>query len=129
MQYRKVSNHPFLFGEPIDQATGLHIGEAYPALLIAASGKFKLLDRMLTKLKAEGHKVLIFSQMTRLMDILQDYCSHKGYVTCRLDGSTKLHDRQKYIDVFNNKDNVDHFVFLLSTRAGGLGINLAGAGT
>ncbi len=60
--------------------------------------------------------------MTHLLDILQDYLSWKGYLMCRLDGSTKLAERQEMIDTFNN--NKDYFCFLLSTRAGGLGINL-----
>ena len=130
MQYRKVCNHPFLFGEPLDVNSGQYLGEAHPELLVAASGKFKVLDRMLASLKAGNHKVLIFSQMTKLMDIIQDFCICKNYAVCRLDGSTKLMDRQAAIDSFNDsKDCDEQFVFLLSTRAGGLGINLAAADT
>ncbi len=128
MNLRKVCNHPFLFGEPRDPSSGQFLGEAHPALLLMASGKFKLLDRMLPRLRAGGHKVLIFSQMTQLLDILHDYLLHKGYAdTCRLDGSTKIADRQQQIDHFNSSP--DCFVFLLSTRAGGLGINLSSADT
>lgn len=103
------------------------MGEANPALLVMASGKFKLLDRMLPVLREGGHRVLIFSQMTRLLDILQDYLAYRGYGCCRIDGSTKVLDRQAAIDSFNQ--DPDMFVFLLSTRAGGLGINLASADT
>jgi SNF2 family DNA or RNA helicase len=127
MNLRKVCNHPFLFGEPRDPQSGHYLGEANPSLLVMASGKFKLLDRMLPRLKAEGHKVLIFSQMTQLLDILHDYLLHKGYDTCRIDGNTKMQERQESIDRFNSSP--DCFCFLLSTRAGGLGINLASADT
>lgn len=126
MNLRKVCNHPFLFGEPQDER-GVYLGDAKPHLLVMASGKFKLLERMLPKLKADGHKVLIFSQMTKLMDILQDYLDYKKYGFCRLDGSTDLEIRQKAIDDFNKDENI--FCFLLSTRAGGQGINLAAADT
>lgn len=126
MQLRKVCNHPFLFGEPRD-ARGEYIGSAHPELLVKASGKLALLDRMLASLKRDGHRVLIFSQMTQLLDILQDFCAYRGYKQRRIDGSTKLVDRQAAIDAFN-QDN-EYFVFLLSTRAGGLGINLCGADT
>ena len=126
MQLRKVCNHPFLFGEPRD-SDGEYLGDKHPQLLVGASGKFQLLDRMLDRLKRDGHRVLIFSQMTKLLDILQDYCAWKKYRTCRIDGSTKLAGRQTAIDTFNG--NSDIFVFLLSTRAGGLGINLTGADT
>ncbi len=91
MHLRKVCNHPFLFGEPKD-AQGRYLGEVNKKLLTLASGKFKLLDRMLPRLKAGGHKVLIFSQMTQLMNILEDYLLSlgEGYAYCRLDGSTKV---------------------------------------
>ena len=126
MNFRKVCNHPFLFGEPRD-ASGAYLGDVNPQLLVMASGKFKLLDRMLPKLKAAGHKVLIFSQMTELLNILQDFVEYKGYQQCRLDGSTELKERQRMIDQFNKDPEI--FVFLLSTRAGGQGINLTAADT
>jgi ATP-dependent DNA helicase len=127
MNLRKVCNHPFLFGEPCDDR-GRYLGEAQPKLLSMASGKFRLLDRMLPLLKKQGHKVLIFSQMTELLNILEDYLLlTEGYDYCRLDGSTKIQDRQAGIDRFNKDPNC--FVFLLSTRAGGLGINLTSADT
>jgi ATP-dependent DNA helicase len=140
MNHRKNSNHPFLFGEPIDPGTGKHVGTAFPALLIRASGKFNLLDRMLTKLHKNKHQVLIFSQMTEVLSIIEDYLVYRQWKYCRIDGSTKIDDRQRQMDLFNaektngtngeRNDNDDrHFVFLLSTRAGGLGINLASADT
>ncbi len=105
-----------------------YIGIVDPLSLINGSGKLKLLDRMLPLLKKENHKVLIFSQMTELLNIIQDYCYYKDYNMVRLDGSTKLVERQAAIDSYNNpKDDV--FIFLLSTRAGGLGINLTAADT
>jgi len=140
MNHRKNSNHPFLFGEPIDNATGQHVGTAHPQLLIRASGKFHLLDRMLTKLHEKKHQVLIFSQMTEVLSIIEDYLVWREWKYCRIDGSTKIDERQRQMDAFNaektngaggkRNDNDDrHFVFLLSTRAGGLGINLASADT
>ena len=127
MNLRKVCNHPFLFGEPRDSQTGKYLGEASPDLLVMASGKLKLLDRMLPVLREQKHKVLIFSQMTQMLDILQDYLYHKEYKCCRLDGTTKLQDRQDGIDLFNNDPDV--FCFIISTKAGGLGINLTAADT
>jgi len=134
MNLRKICLHPFLFGEPTDEQ-GEYIGVSNPKALIYASGKFRLLDRMLPRLYEEGRKVLIFSQMTELLTILEDYLLSKDFSYCRLDGSSKIQDRQESIDKFNKvpgngrdkKGGV--FVFLLSTRAGGLGINLATADT
>mmetsp|Transcript_15154 Transcript_15154/g.46849 ORF Transcript_15154/g.46849 Transcript_15154/m.46849 type:complete len:589 (-) Transcript_15154:74-1840(-) len=129
MNQRKNANHPFLFGEPRD-AAGRYVGEANPRTLVNASGKFRLLDRLLTKLKVTNHKVLIFSQMTELLNIIQDYVAGKGWGVHRIDGGVELSERQRQIDEFNaEKGANEHFVFLLSTRAGGLGINLATADT
>jgi len=140
MNNRKNANHPFLFGEPIDPATGVHLGTAHPQLLIRASGKFALLDRMLERLFHDKHQVLIFSQMTQLLNIIEDYLRLRSWNYCRIDGSTKIDERQQQMDAFNSEktagaggarnDSDDRrFVFLLSTRAGGLGINLATADT
>eukprot|EP00559_Dactyliosolen_fragilissimus_P007188 CAMPEP_0184863292 /NCGR_PEP_ID=MMETSP0580-20130426/10487_1 /TAXON_ID=1118495 /ORGANISM="Dactyliosolen fragilissimus" /LENGTH=797 /DNA_ID=CAMNT_0027361547 /DNA_START=180 /DNA_END=2573 /DNA_ORIENTATION=+ len=140
MNHRKNANHPFLFGEPIDGATGQHVGSAHPQLLVRASGKFALLDRMLERLFKDKHQVLIFSQMTRVLNILEDYLIWRNWKYCRIDGNTKIDERQRQMDVFNaektagadgsrNDDDDRHFVFMLSTRAGGLGINLASADT
>ncbi|XP_059592779.1 ISWI chromatin-remodeling complex ATPase CHR11 isoform X3 [Vitis vinifera] len=121
MQLRKCCNHPYLFqgaepGPPY--TTGEH--------LITNSGKMVLLDKLLPKLKERDSRVLIFSQMTRLLDILEDYLMFRGYLYCRIDGNTGGEDRDASIDAFN-KPGSEKFVFLLSTRAGGLGINLATA--
>uniref|UniRef100_A0A7N0U8U4 Uncharacterized protein n=1 Tax=Kalanchoe fedtschenkoi TaxID=63787 RepID=A0A7N0U8U4_KALFE len=121
MQLRKCCNHPYLFqgaepGPPY--TTGDH--------LVTNAGKMVLLDKLLPKLKERDSRVLIFSQMTRLLDILEDYLMYRGYQYCRIDGNTGGDDRDASIEAFN-KPGSEKFVFLLSTRAGGLGINLATA--
>ncbi|KQJ87242.1 hypothetical protein BRADI_4g09970v3 [Brachypodium distachyon] len=121
MQLRKCCNHPYLFkgaepGPPY--TTGDH--------LIESAGKMVLLDKLLPKLKARSSRVLIFSQMTRLLDILEDYLMYKGYQYCRIDGSTGGDDCDAFIEAFNKPES-EKFIFLLSTRAGGLGINLTTA--
>ncbi|CAK8530939.1 unnamed protein product [Lathyrus sativus] len=121
MQLRKCCNHPYLFqgaepGPPY--TTGDH--------LITSAGKMVLLDKLLPKLKERDSRVLIFSQMTRLLDILEDYLMFRGYQYCRIDGNTGGDDRDASIEAYN-KPGSEKFVFLLSTRAGGLGINLATA--
>jgi len=95
--------------------------------VVEKSGKMKVLDQLLMNLLERGHKVLIFSQMTRMLDILGDYLAHKKLPISRLDGSMGFEDRQENIDRFNETDEVN--IFLLSTRAGGLGINLTAADT
>jgi len=119
MQLRKVVNHPYLFRT--DQWVA---DEAF----IRASGKFVLLDSMLPKLKAAGHRVLLFSQMTSLIDLLEDFFHLRGFDYLRLDGSTPAEEREKRMAMFNDASS-PAFVFLLSTRAGGLGLNLATADT
>ena len=119
MQLRKVCNHPMLFSPE-----GYQINEE----IIRCSGKFSLLDQMLPKLKAAGHRVLIFTQMTAIMTIMEDYFSLRGYLSLRLDGSTPAEEREKRMYKFNAPDS-PYFVFLLSTRAGGLGLNLTSADT
>ncbi|CAM6081834.1 unnamed protein product [Calypogeia fissa] len=121
MQLRKCCNHPYLFqgaepGPPY--TTGDH--------LVENAGKMVLLDKLLPKLKQRDSRVLIFSQMTRLLDILEDYCQYRDYEYCRIDGNTSGEDRESAIDQFNQPGS-PKFIFLLSTRAGGLGINLATA--
>lgn len=93
-----------------------------------ASGKFELLDRILPKLKSTNHRVLLFCQMTQLMTIMEDYLSWRGFGYLRLDGTTKAEDRGELLRKFNSKDS-EYFIFLLSTRAGGLGLNLQSADT
>jgi len=95
--------------------------------LIADSGKLATLDGLLTKLKEEGHRVLIFCQMTKMIDILEDYMAYRKHMYVRLDGSSNLADRRDMVEDFQTRDEI--FAFLLSTRAGGLGINLTAADT
>ncbi|KAL4715911.1 hypothetical protein ACJJTC_013211 [Scirpophaga incertulas] len=99
---------------------------ALPLELILESGKFQKLDEMLPRLKEEGHRVLLFSQFTMILDVLEPYLTARQHRYLRLDGSTAVTDRQELIDQYNASDI---FVFLLSTRAGGLGINLTAADT
>lgn len=100
----------------------------YHDWIFRSSGKFELLDRILPKLKEFNHRVLIFTQMTHLMDIMQIYFDYKGIKHLRLDGSTKADDRGIRTTMFNEQ-NSEYDVFLLSTRAGGLGLNLQTADT
>jgi ATP-dependent DNA helicase len=126
MQLRKVCNHPFLFDWPIDPQTSMPILNNE---LAAQSGKVLLLDCLLTALFKRGHKVLVFSQMTKMLDILEDWAVHlKKWNTCRLDGAVSQENRRQQIETFQDPEsNVN--LFLLSTRAGGLGINLTVADT
>lgn len=96
--------------------------------LYRVSGKFELLDRILPKLKATNHRVLLFCQMTQCMTIIEDYLGWRQFGYLRLDGTTKAEDRGELLRKFNAKGS-DYFVFLLSTRAGGLGLNLQTADT
>ena len=82
-----------------------------------------LLDKLLRRLKERGHRVLLFTQMTRVLDIMEDYLVMRRYPYCRIDGNTSYEMREDFIDTFNAPDS-EKFLFLLSTRAGGLGINL-----
>ncbi|KAG0303580.1 hypothetical protein BGZ98_006511 [Dissophora globulifera] len=126
MELRKCLNHPYLI-EGVEPRY-LDTAELVHKSLIEAGGKLELLHNMLPKLKQNGHRVLIFSTMTRLLDILEDYLNGEHYNFVRLDGSTSSADRQARIDKYNAPDS-DVFVFLLSTRAGGVGVNLATADT
>ncbi|XP_049534531.1 SWI/SNF-related matrix-associated actin-dependent regulator of chromatin subfamily A containing DEAD/H box 1 homolog [Anopheles darlingi] len=98
-----------------------------PEKLITSSGKFRKLDELLPQLKADGHRVLIFSQFTMMLDIMERYLKIRKHGYLRLDGSTAVTDRQELIDQYTSDPNL--FVFLLSTKAGGLGINLTAADT
>merc|ERR1719225_355683 len=95
--------------------------------IIAESGKFRLLDDMLPMMQSNGDRVLIFSQFTMMMDIMEKYLKIRGHRYLRLDGQTPVQDRQYLIDDFNKDPEI--FIFILSTRAGGLGINLTAANT
>ncbi|CAL9049068.1 unnamed protein product [Musa banksii] len=124
IQLRKNCNHPDLFESAIN---GSYF---YPPIeqLIGQCGKFQLLDRLLGLLLAQKHKVLIFSQWTKVLDIIDYYLSEKGLEVCRIDGRVKLDERKRQIEAFNDL-NSNVSIFLLSTRAGGLGINLTAADT
>lgn len=151
MQLRKCCNHPYLFD-------GAEPGPPYTTEqhIIDNAGKMVVLDKLLKRMKEQGSRVLLFSQMSRVLDILEDYCVFRGYgkflsrnntlVTlskalkfspltlftapileyCRIDGQTNHEDRVTAIDEYNKPDS-SKFIFLLTTRAGGLGINLVTA--
>ncbi|RAH46014.1 putative SNF2 family helicase/ATPase [Aspergillus brunneoviolaceus CBS 621.78] len=121
MQLRKCCNHPYLF-------EGAEPGPPYTTdeHLVDNAGKMVILDKVLARMKKQGSRVLIFSQMSRVLDILEDYCVFREYKYCRIDGTTAHEDRIAAIDEYNKPDS-DKFIFLLTTRAGGLGINLTTA--
>ena len=128
MQLRKCCNHPYLFEGAEDKAL-----DPFGDHIVTNSGKMRVLDKLLLKLMSQGSRCLIFSQMTRVLDLLEDYCVYRQrngdpFTYCRIDGSTGGAERQDAIDAFNVK-NSTVFLFLLSTRAGGLGINLQTADT
>ncbi|KAK7367413.1 hypothetical protein VNO80_09425 [Phaseolus coccineus] len=124
IQLRKVCNHPDLLESAYDDTS------CYPPLneIVEQCGKFHLLDRLVQRLFARNHKVLVFSQWTKVLDIMDYYFSEKGFEVCRIDGSVRLDERKRQIEDFNDA-NSSCRVFLLSTRAGGLGINLTAADT
>ncbi|CAE6436278.1 unnamed protein product [Rhizoctonia solani] len=105
--------------------TPMHIPEA--KRLIYDSAKLARLDTLLTELKAGGHRVLVYFQMTRMIDLMEEYLVYRQYSYLRLDGGSKLEDRRDMVRDWQTNPNI--FVFLLSTRAGGLGINLTAADT
>ncbi|CAJ1082732.1 chromodomain-helicase-DNA-binding protein 4a isoform X1 [Xyrichtys novacula] len=128
MDLKKCCNHPYLFPAAAIEApkmpNGMYDGQA----LTKAAGKLLLLQKMMRKLKDGGHRVLIFSQMTKMLDLLEDFLENEGYKYERIDGGITGGMRQEAIDRFN-APGAQQFAFLLSTRAGGLGINLATADT
>jgi len=124
MQLRKCCNHPYLFEWPTNSKGEEKVDEN----LIKVSGKLQMMDRLLPRLKKEGHRVLIFSQMTRVLDIVEDYLNLRNYTFSRIDGTTPQIEREEQIQEFNLPQS-KKFIFLLSTRAGGLGVNLTGADT
>lgn len=123
MQLRKVCNHPYLF-----LSDDLFYQPSGPEEILRASGKFEILDRILPKLKRSGHRVLLFSQMVKCLDIIGDYLDWRKYTYLRLDGSTGTDARADLLDKFNAPDS-PYFLFMLSTRAGGMGLNLQTADT
>lgn len=145
MELRKVCNHPFLLdgvehreidrlykefseqgafqGKTAEEQQRMINEQGY----VFSSGKMVLLDKLLPKLRQEGHKILIFSQMVKMLDLISEYCEYRNFRYERLDGRVRGTERQKAIDRFEREE--DSFLFLLSTRAGGVGINLTAAGT
>ncbi|XP_070759561.1 chromodomain-helicase-DNA-binding protein 6 [Enoplosus armatus] len=135
MELRKCCNHPYLITgaeeKILESFRKCHSPDALDFQLqamIQAAGKLVLIDKLLPKLLAGGHKVLVFSQMVRCLDILEDYLIQRRYTYERIDGRVRGNLRQAAIDRFCKPDS-DRFVFLLCTRAGGLGINLTAADT
>jgi helicase SWR1 len=125
------SSHPSLTDPEFDtlhQST-VKLQIAFPdsSLLQYDCGKLQTLYTMLRDLKAGGHRVLIFTQMTRVLDILEMFLSYNGHRYLRLDGSTKIEDRQIITERFNSDSRI--FCFIASSRSGGVGINLTGADT
>lgn len=116
-----------LYPDPLNKYFSSHISMPSMDRFITESAKLKRLDELLVQLKKEGHRVLIYFQMTRMMDLMEEYLTYRRYKHIRLDGSSKLEDRR---DLVHDWQTIpDLFVFLLSTRAGGLGINLTAADT
>jgi len=111
MELRKACNHPYLFWYDTRP-------DMYGAEIIRSSGKFELLHRLLPKFKATGHKVLIFFQMTKVMDIFGDYLQWTGHRFLRLDGTTDSQRRGELIEIFNAAES-PFAIFILSTKAGG----------
>lgn len=136
MELRKCCNHPFLIKGAEDKIVGDYItGPGDPEktdkqlkAMIESAGKMVLIDKLLPKLKEGGHKVLIFSQMIKVLNLIEDYLIAKRFLFERIDGGVQGSMRQAAIDRFCKPES-DRFVFLLCTRAGGLGINLTAADT
>eukprot|EP00698_Gefionella_okellyi_P011980 TRINITY_DN3200_c0_g1_i1.p1 TRINITY_DN3200_c0_g1~~TRINITY_DN3200_c0_g1_i1.p1 ORF type:complete len:1376 (-),score=314.16 TRINITY_DN3200_c0_g1_i1:537-4664(-) len=125
MQLRKCCDHPFMFGEDVESMAA---DDETEDLLVRASGKMIVLDKLIARLLEEGRRCLVYSQFTAMLDILEDYCKWRGHRYLRLDGSTALARRRYEVALFN-KESSTHNVYLISTRAGGLGINLQTADT
>ncbi|TBT97780.1 putative helicase, partial [Hamiltosporidium magnivora] len=123
MQLRKICNHPFCF-EEVEGC--INPSKSNNNLLYTICGKFNILNNILPKLKIKNNKILIFFQMTQVMTIMEDFLIMKKYKYLRLDGNIKVEERNILIEKFNNED---YFIFMLSTRAGGLGLNLQVADT
>lgn len=126
IQLRKCLGHPFLYSGAVEERDVS--AEVMHQNLVSASSKLVLLEQMLPKLKEQGHRVLLFSQFLGMLDIIEDFLTGMGFKYQRLDGSISSLEKQKRIDAFNEPES-EYFAFLLSTRAGGVGINLATADT
>ena len=125
MQLRKLCNHPYVF-EPVEDQ--MNPGRGTNDSIWRTAGKFELLDRVLPKFERTGHRVLMFFQMTQIMNIMEDFLRLRGTTYLRLDGATKSDERSELLKLFN-APNSPYQIFLLSTRAGGLGLNLQTADT
>ncbi|ETV86000.1 hypothetical protein H257_02499 [Aphanomyces astaci] len=129
MELRKCCNHPYLNNGVEDAICERVTTDAERfEMLVKCCGKMVLLDKLLPKLKEGGHKVLIFSQMVRVLDLLEDYIRGMGYLYERLDGNIRGNERQAAVDRFV-KPEYQRFIMMLSTKAGGLGLNLTAADT
>lgn len=129
MQLRKVCSHPFLFGWPLDSQTHQPVLDNR---IVGASGKMMILDRLLPELFRRKHKVLLFSQFRTMLDIIEDWAREmKNWNICRIDGQTPAQERVEEMNRFQEGGDAEDAprLFLLSTRAGGLGINLVAADT
>ncbi|BBN10806.1 hypothetical protein Mp_5g06580 [Marchantia polymorpha subsp. ruderalis] len=127
MELRNICNHPFISHLHTEEAETL-MPEHYLPPIVRLCGKLETLDRILPKLKAANHRVLLFSTMTRLLDVMEDYLIWRNYRYLRLDGGTGGTERGALIEKFNAPQS-EAFIFLLSIRAGGIGINLQAADT
>ena len=129
MELRKCCNHPYL-NNGVEEILNENLlnDEQRHDMMVKCCGKMVLLDKLLPRLKEGGHKVLIFSQMVRVLDIIEDYLRYVGHLFERLDGNIRGNDRQAAVDRFV-KPEYNRFVMLLSTKAGGLGLNLTAADT
>ncbi|KAG5236074.1 chromatin structure-remodeling complex protein [Salix suchowensis] len=127
MELRNICNHPYLSQLHADEVDTM-IPKHFLPPIIRHCGKLEMLDRLLPKLKATDHRILFFSTMTRLLDVMEEYLTWKQYRYLRLDGHTSGGDRGPLIDRFNQQDS-PYFIFLLSIRAGGVGVNLQAADT
>ena len=122
MQLRKVASHPWLLPGAEPKTTGFT-----DESIVTASGKMVVLDKLLQSIKAQGRKTVIFSQFTSVLDVLHDYLAYRDYGFFRLDGGTSAAKRRYIMAQFLDKADLTHFIFLVSTRAGGLGLNLQSA--
>jgi SNF2 family DNA or RNA helicase len=120
---RKICNHPYLIQGAESGIKKDSENEDNLFNIVRSSSKMVLLDKLLPKLKKEGKRVLIFSQFTSMLDIIEDYLFYIKFRYVRLDGAVSRNNRQSRIDEFMNP-NSDLFIFLISTKAGGVGINL-----
>jgi DNA helicase INO80 len=123
-QYPSPNRWP---GPSLERMSVGHVQVPSMGRFVSDSGKLAKLDQLLTELKANGHRVLLYFQMTRMMDLCEEYLTYRHHKYLRLDGSSKLEDRRDMVAGWQT--NPELFVFILSTRAGGLGINLTAADT